>query len=304
MVSDLSVAGTDATSANLRFTQVGDGAGQPANYDVRFQTPTINWGPAASVSQGTCSVPLVATGTAGVTTCTVEGLSAATDYEFQLVAFRGTLNGSATFGPLSNVAAGRTLLAGSGGGGGATGGGGGELGSVNDLSVTDVGPTGLTLRFTEVEDGAGRPARYDVRFDLPPLAWGAALPIVEGTCKMLEGSQVGVVKSCTVLGLSPSTDYEFQLVPYRGTLNVDAVFRPRSNVVAARTLAQAGSSGGGTGANDGGAGGTSTDGGGGPVEMEAGCAGCSSSPGLALLGLAAVRSWSARPRRTRHARPK
>jgi hypothetical protein len=43
-------------------------------------------------------------------TCTVLGLAAGTGYQFQLVAFRGTMNLNAVYGGLSNVASGTTAL--------------------------------------------------------------------------------------------------------------------------------------------------------------------------------------------------
>ncbi|MBI5546871.1 MAG: fibronectin type III domain-containing protein [Deltaproteobacteria bacterium] len=107
-VTDLAVVGATASSVTLSFTEVDDGAGQPASYDVRFSPPPMAWGPATGVSQGTCTVPVAGQSTSAVRTCTVEGLAAGTSYDFQLVAFRGTLQVNAVFGPLSNVAQGVT----------------------------------------------------------------------------------------------------------------------------------------------------------------------------------------------------
>src|SRR2546423_9686962 len=57
-VHDLAVSATESTSATLSFTQVGDGTGQPAKYDVRFAIAPIAWGSAPSVTSGTCAAPL------------------------------------------------------------------------------------------------------------------------------------------------------------------------------------------------------------------------------------------------------
>ncbi|MBI5542580.1 MAG: fibronectin type III domain-containing protein [Deltaproteobacteria bacterium] len=111
-VTDLAVIGTTTSSATLSFTEVDDGAGQPASYDVRFSQPPMNWGSATQTSQGTCSVPMAGQSTGATRTCTVEGLAEATSYEFRLVAFRGTLQVNAVFGPLSNVAQGTTVSGG------------------------------------------------------------------------------------------------------------------------------------------------------------------------------------------------
>src|SRR5439155_8184 len=107
-VSDLSVSAIGTNSVTLSFTQVDDGTGNPAKYDVRYARAPISWGSAPSVTNGTCTTPVVGTGIGSRLTCTVLGLSAATNYNFQLVAFRGTLNMNAVFGGLSNIAAATT----------------------------------------------------------------------------------------------------------------------------------------------------------------------------------------------------
>jgi hypothetical protein len=112
-VSDLRVAGMTDSSVTLSFTEVTDGTGQAASYDVRWAAGAISWGTAASVSRGTCSTPLAGSVIGAKRTCTVLGLAAGTGYQFQLVAFRGTL-GSAVFGSLSNVASGTTTASGGG----------------------------------------------------------------------------------------------------------------------------------------------------------------------------------------------
>ena len=103
-VTDLAVVGVTDTAATLAFTEVNDGTGLPASYDVRYQVGTITWGvTATSVTRGTCATPLAGTAIGAKRTCTVLGLTPATAYQFQLVAFRGTLNLNAVFGGLSNI---------------------------------------------------------------------------------------------------------------------------------------------------------------------------------------------------------
>ena len=63
-MTDLSVSATTDTSATLSLTQVSDGNGMAASYDVRFAVAPISWGSAATVVRGTCTTPLVGT-TAG-----------------------------------------------------------------------------------------------------------------------------------------------------------------------------------------------------------------------------------------------
>ena len=113
----------------------------------------------------------------------------------------------------------------------------GAVGTVSNLSAAATGANGATLSFTEVTDGNGQPAKYDIRFSSVGALWGGAPSVTQGTCASpLAGTLVGATKTCTVLGLLPSTDYQFQLASFRGTMNVDAVFAASpSNVASART---------------------------------------------------------------------
>lgn len=107
-VSDLRLTAIGATTFDVAFTQVDDGAGAAATYDVRVKTPTMDWGTATSVTAGTCSTPLAGTSIGATMACTITGLSATTAYEIQLVPYRGTIAVDAVYGPLSNVAGGTT----------------------------------------------------------------------------------------------------------------------------------------------------------------------------------------------------
>ena len=108
--------------------------------------------------------------------------------------------------------------------------------AVADLSVIATTDVSVTLSFTQVDDGLGQPANYDVRYSAAPISWGSATPTAVGTCATpVTGTAVGSSLTCTVLGLSPSTSYDFQLISFRGTLNSDAVFGVRSNVAPAST---------------------------------------------------------------------
>ena len=113
-------------------------------------------------------------------------------------------------------------------------------GRVTDLKVIAIDSTGVTLSFTQVDDGTGQPANYDVRYAPPPIAWGSATSTTTGTCAVpIVGTVIGSPLSCKVLGLTPSTAYDFQLIAFRGTLNFNAVFGLLSNVVSATTNASA-----------------------------------------------------------------
>ena len=315
-VTNLAVASVSDTSATLSFTEVNDGTGRPASYEVRFAAGTLSWGSAPDVANGTCKVPVAGTAIGAKRTCTVLGLAAAKAYQFQVVAFRGTLNVNAVFGALSNKASGTTLaksvaapvasvtlapataslaagatqqltatLKDSSGNtltgrtitwassapavatvnasglvtavaaGSATITATSETksgtaaitvtapvvtnpGTVTDLAVAGVTNNSVTLSFTEVTGGSGSPASYDVRYAAGSMSWGSAPSVTNGTCAVpLAGTAIGAKRSCTVLGLAASTAYQFEVVAYRGTLNVDAVFGALSNVASGTTVA-------------------------------------------------------------------
>jgi len=110
-------------------------------------------------------------------------------------------------------------------------------GTVTDLAVVGVADTGVTLAFTEVSDGTGQPASYDVRYQVGTIAWGgAASSVSPGTCATpVAGTAIAAKRTCTVLGLTPATAYQFQLIAFRGTLALNAVFGGLSNIVGATT---------------------------------------------------------------------
>lgn len=110
-MNNLAVSQATSNSAMLTFAQVSDGTGAPAKYSVRYSSNGSLWGGAPEVTQGSCSTPLQGTGTSGTLTCSVNGLTASTSYQFQLVVYRGTPNVDAVFGGLSNVASATTQAA-------------------------------------------------------------------------------------------------------------------------------------------------------------------------------------------------
>ena len=85
---------------------------------------------------------------------------------------------------------------------------------VTDLAVAATTDTSATLSFTEVDDGVGGPASYDIRLAPTPLVWGGTVPSVKrGTCATpVAGTAIGARRSCTVLGLTTGTAYDFELV--------------------------------------------------------------------------------------------
>jgi hypothetical protein len=114
----------------------------------------------------------------------------------------------------------------------------GTPGTVGNLSASNATSSSVTLSFTEVDNGSGAPSKYEVRYAPGTINWGTATIVSSGTCTSpVAGSVIGSTKSCTVTNLSAGTQYQFQLIAYRGTLNVDAVFGGFSNVANATTAA-------------------------------------------------------------------
>src|SRR2546428_333821 len=263
--------------------------GLPASYDVRWAAGALTWSAATAVPQGSCKALLAGTVIGARRSCTVLGLAAAKAYQFQLVAFRGTLNVNAVFGSLSNIASGSTaattapaavaavsvspasvslaagasqqltatlkdsagmvltgptltwasstgavatvndsgLVTGVAAGtatisatsGGVTGTATVTVaapvtnpGTVADLAVTGVMDSSVTLAFTEVTDGTGLPASYDVRWAAGALTWSAATAVAQGSCKvLLAGTVIGARRSCTVRGLAAAKAYQVPL---------------------------------------------------------------------------------------------
>ncbi|HET9947365.1 MAG TPA: fibronectin type III domain-containing protein, partial [Longimicrobiales bacterium] len=84
--------------------------------------------------------------------------------------------------------------------------------AVDDLHVTSSTLSSVTLTWTQVDDGTGRPAFYRVKYAVPPIDWRSAAIGCEQT---IRGTAVGAEASCTVEGLASETAYEFQLMSYR-----------------------------------------------------------------------------------------
>jgi len=103
-VTDLAVDAVTSNSATLSFTEVDDGLGQPAHYIVRYAKPPIDWSSAHDVTAGTCATPVSGTAVGTRLTCTVEGLAPTTTYDFQVQAYRSTIDLVVISGDPSNVA--------------------------------------------------------------------------------------------------------------------------------------------------------------------------------------------------------
>src|SRR2546422_11282137 len=127
---------------------------------------------------------------------------------------------NAVFGALSNVATGTTVAP-------------GQPGTVLDLAVASTTDTSVTLSFTEVDDGIGAPASYDMRAVVgPTLTWPLTNGSLnsKGTCASpMVGSAVGAKRTCTVVGLVAGAASNFHLGGFRGAPMGEAGFWGLSN---------------------------------------------------------------------------
>jgi hypothetical protein len=215
-VNDLRATTQTPTTVTLSWTQVDDGTGAPASYRVKYATPPIDW---RTATIG-CSRTMRGTAIGASMACTVEGLDERTAYEFQLMSFR-TVDGVWVDAKSSNVAAASTT---------------GDAGAikVTDLSVTGVSSSSITVRWTQIDDGTGHPARYRVKYALPPISYPTAIR----ACT-IRGEEIGAELSCTIDDLDPGTTYDVQLMSYRLEDGVWADAE-ESNVVTATTEGSAG----------------------------------------------------------------
>lgn len=102
-VTDLSVVSVAETSLTLRWTQVDDGTGYPANYRLKYGAPPIDW-PNATIG---CDPSMQGTAIGESMSCTVAGLSPGTTYELQLMSYR-SVDGAWVGAVYSNAATGAT----------------------------------------------------------------------------------------------------------------------------------------------------------------------------------------------------
>jgi len=111
-VGNLSVPSTTDTTANITFTDAGNGIGGGASYIVRYEAGTsITWATATNVVRGTCVSPVNAPSAGATVTCQIRGLAASSGYRMEVMAYRGTIGVDAVYGAPSNIAAATTAAA-------------------------------------------------------------------------------------------------------------------------------------------------------------------------------------------------
>jgi hypothetical protein len=207
-ITDLKVTKNTAVGLTLRWTQVADGTGNPASYRVRYTKGTAFGYSSATLG---CEKEGIKVGTGMF--CYVGDLQPGTRYTFQVGAYR-VVDGTWGSVQLSNVITPRTIS---------------QVGTVDDLSVTTIREHAMTVRWKQVGDGTGNPARYQVRVSRTPIRFDDA----DIACDK-EGTGIGAFMWCYVGGLDASTTYDVQLSPYREK-NGYWVASTRSNVVTAST---------------------------------------------------------------------
>lgn len=106
-VNDLRVSAVTDTSVVLTWTEVSSSTTAINRYAIRFgPTSSFSWGSTTDVKTGGCAAPVYGSTAAGGRTrsCVLGGLQSNLPYNFQLIAYTGTLNNNAVFGLVSNIA--------------------------------------------------------------------------------------------------------------------------------------------------------------------------------------------------------
>lgn len=113
----------------------------------------------------------------------------------------------------------------------------GAVEDVTDVTATALSTSSVTVRFTALSDGTGAAAKHDVRVAAGVISWGTASSVASGTCSTpFAPGVMNTVVTCTITGLTTGTQYDVQLVPYRGTISVNAVYGNISNIATVTTM--------------------------------------------------------------------
>jgi len=212
-VTNLQVASTTASGVTLSFSSVNDGTGSPARYQIRYAVTPLGWGwgSATPVAEGTCAGQVQGGAIGTMVTCTVLGLQAATSYDFQLVSYRGTIDGTAVFGNLSNVATGVTgaasptasgTLAISPRGGTLT-----SIGATLQLSVTALSGSGTALSSPGATWTSSNTnvATVDASGRVTARGLGTAIISVAASCCTMDQVSVSVTQQIASVAVTPGT---------------------------------------------------------------------------------------------------
>jgi hypothetical protein len=194
-VDDLRPVGQNTSSITLSWTQVDDGTGNPAWYRMKYSEGRMDW-PSATVG---CSRTMRGTAIGSTMSCTVTGLTPATEYEFQLMAFR-SVDGVWVASTLSGITIGTTAST-----------------AVDDLSVAYREMGGARFVWTQIDDGTGNPARYRLKHASDITNWKDATTI----CTVV-GTAVDEQIGCSFASgdfYADEETFEIQLMSYRVDAN-------------------------------------------------------------------------------------
>lgn len=118
--------------------------------------------------------------------------------------------------------------------------------AVTDLRVVAATDTSLVLTWTEVSSSITVVAKYVVRLDTLGARfgdWGAEPEVHTGGCAApVYGSTAGGgrTRSCVLDGLKPHQRYDVALRAFTGTMNLNAVYGPISNIASSVTAQRIG----------------------------------------------------------------
>lgn len=216
-VSDLIVAEVGTSTATLRWTRVRSGSSTRAGYVLVYGSPAEAWVP--GVTDGTVITDSSADSTLTVVLDDLERLRTYTSYVVSVrvdddSVFYGVPSTTVSFTTEASI-----------------------LEDVQDAAISFSSANTLRLSWTEVDDGTGRPANYAVAFGSPTVNWATALP----TATIVAGNTIGAPASYTATGLTPSTQYQFQVASVRGEPGEPdhLVGNPSPAVTASTTAAEA-----------------------------------------------------------------
>lgn len=193
VVTDLHPWIVTDTLVLVRWTQVDDGTGAPADYRLKYSEGALADWKSATVG---CDRWVRGEAVGLFIQCEIEGLKPSTEYEFQLMSFRME-DGRWAGARYSNTARATTLQL--------------RADPVTDLAARDVTDAGMTLAWTQVDDGTGEPARYRLRYGPEPM-----VPWRSGAIGCdVAGDAIGAEIECTIDGLEPGVTYRALLMSFR-----------------------------------------------------------------------------------------
>lgn len=204
-VADLAVVGVGKTDASLRWTEVANGAKEPATYLLYVGSPAPDWPADPGLAQ-----VVVGDSVGRIREVAVDGLERATDYSAYVVSVRQT-DDSVFFSNKSATVEFTTL-------------------SDDPEQVTGITASmssASTARFVwpQVDDGLGGLAKYAVVLKSPTASWSAD----SASAVQVGGFAAGASAEYNASGLSPSTQYQLIVASLRGTFgSPDAVLGPPS----------------------------------------------------------------------------